>query len=242
MNDSIKHHVSIILCHYSKADDFGEERARGRDSRSVMLKKTIESLVTHTDYPVEIIVADNGGKPDDSDYLLEMVRAGNINTYIRNKDNMYFGWAWNQAARLATGDYLCFTCNDIEFKKGWLETTIAPLLKYPEKKLIATPLITPDKDRPKYMRGELDGYRLNTLAGSNCFIIRKDHWGEMGEFSTSPVAGTFWHRRLSPMGFLVVATPTNMADHLAHEGGVDFHKPIKVKKTLLKGQIIDYSI
>ena len=122
--------VSIIICHYSLVDDFGGGRALLEDkTRSEMLRETMFSLIENTDYPADIIVIDNGGKPDDSDFLLELTRLGKINTYVRNKNNMYFGFAWNQGAKLATSDYLCFTCNDIHFGKSWLQETIMPVMK-----------------------------------------------------------------------------------------------------------------
>jgi glycosyltransferase involved in cell wall biosynthesis len=241
MNESIKHHVSIIICHYSLVDDFGETRAVGQKPRSEMLRTTIESLDKNTNYPAEIIVVDNGGNPDDSDYLTDMTRKGIINTYIKNKNNMYFGWAWNQAARLATGDYLCFTCNDIEFAPNWLGTTIKPLLDHPEMKLIATPHITPDKDKPKYMRGELDGYRLNSMAGSNCMLMTREMHETLGELSTHRVASYLWYDKMKGHGILMVAPPVNQAVHLAHRGGVNFFADIKVIKELLNKEVVDFS-
>ena len=239
MRDSIRPHVSIIVCHYSKYDDFGETKIRGQRTRSEMLHDTIKSLKKNTNYSAEIIVIDNGG--DDDVYLLDMVKKGVINTYVRNKDNMYFGWAWNQGARLATGKHLCFTCNDLEFKKDWLETTIKPLLKYPEKKLIATPIITPDKDKTKYMRGELDGYRLNSMAGSNCMLMSREIYKMLGELTTYRTASYLWYAKMKALGILMVAPPENKANHLAHAGGVDFNADIKVVKRLLNKEIVDYS-
>ena len=239
----MNHHVSIIISHYSKADDWGEVRARGqKETRSEMLRTTMESLEKNTNnYPAEIIVVDNGGNPDDSNYLLDFVRNGVINTYIRNKNNMYYGWAWNQGARLATGDYLCFTCNDIDFQPNWLAKTIQPLLKYSDKKLIATPLITPDKDMPKYMRGVLDDYRLNSMAGSNCMLFRRKDYEQFGELTTNRVASYLWYEKIKKEGWFMIAPPVNMAIHLAHQGGVNFQADIKVVKHLLNHEIVDYS-
>jgi glycosyltransferase involved in cell wall biosynthesis len=234
-------HVSIIITHYSLYDDHGEERRYGGPPRSDMLYVTMGTLSKYTDYPAEIIVVDNGGDKDDSNYLLDLNRSGVINTYIRNKNNMNFGWGWNQAAKLATGDYLCFTCNDLQFKENWLSQTIKPLLNHPEKKLIATPLVTPDKNAPKWQRGELDGYRLNAFAGSNCMLMHKSVYQTVGEFSTSTVAGTLWHRTMHKMGYLVVAPPEDLAIHLGQNGGVNFYRNIKVKKILLNGEEVDYS-
>lgn len=240
MKDS--NYVSIVVCHYSKADDFGEIKARNcRYTRSEMLHMQMESLVKNTDYPAEIIVIDNGGNPDDSEYLLGLTRRGVVNTYVRNKENMYFGWVWNQGMRLATGSHVCLTCNDLEFKPKWLSTTIKPLLDYPDRKYIATPIVTPDKNVAKFYRDSVDRYRVNTLAGSNCMIMTKETFYDIGEMTTHSVAGTIWGRRMHSLGYLMIIPPVNYADHLAHQGGYDYTQKAEIKKTLLKGEVIDYT-
>lgn len=235
-------YVSVVLCHYSLPDDFGGTRARNqKETRSELLKITMDSLERNTDYPAEIIVMDNGGNPDDSNYLLDLTRRGIINTYVRFKNNMHFGWAWNQGVRLATSDLVCLTCNDIGFEKNWLSATVAPLFEYPDEKLIATPICTPDKDYDKYWRPNLGKYRRNTLAGSNCMILWKKDFYTIGEFSTYAAAGTFWQRKMHKDGYLMVLPPKNMVVHLAHKGGLNFYKEVKVKQTLLDNSEIDFS-
>ena len=170
------------MCHYALADDFGEERAAPHneigETRSQMMKMSLASLVLNLDYPAEIIVVDNGPRhKNDSNELLDRVDIGEINTYVRNKENMYFGWAWDQGAALATGNYLCFTCNDILFHEGWLSTCMYFMNENSDGRYITTPLITPDKDNDKYNRGYEIGFRLNTLAGSNCMVMqRRAYW------------------------------------------------------------------
>ena len=39
----------------------------------------------------------------------------------------------------------------------------------------------------------------------------------------------------------MIAPPQNMAEHLAHAGGVNFNADIKVVKELLNKEIVDYS-
>ena len=87
-------HVSIIVCHYSRIDDFGEKAAgKNPQKRSDLLRKCIESLIQNTDYPAELIVMDNGGNPDDSDYLLSKAREGKL-THVRFPQNMNFALAY----------------------------------------------------------------------------------------------------------------------------------------------------
>ena len=236
-------YVSIIVCHYSQPDDYGGVRARSqKETRSELLRITMDSLERNTTYPAEIIVIDNGGKDDDSDYLVGLARRGVINTYVRNKNNMYFGWAWNQGKRLATGSHICFTCNDIGFEAGWLEATIKPLLDHPDKDLIASPLITPDKDQPKFYKGTLDGYRLNTSSGSNCMLMSREMADKLGILPTSSTASYKWYHNMWKNNWLMVTPPKNVAVHLAHKGGVDFMQRIEVHKILLDGTDVDYSM
>lgn len=233
MND----YVSVIISHYSKADDFGEVRARGNClTRSEMLRLCLDSLAENTDYPAEIIVIDNGGNPDDSNYILDWVRKGLVNIYIRNKNNMHFGWAWNQGIKLATSEIICLTCNDIIFHKGWLSKTMEVWLKHrqnPKLKLLATPFIAKDKLKHKNPRGILrDGSRLNSMAGSNCMILTKQIYFDVEPMTTHHIAGSHWHRRMNKKGYLVVAPPIDYAEHIAHKSGTNLKQHIKVIEKL----------
>jgi len=125
--------VSIILCHYSQ----GDEANPPSQTRKNLLRECIEALEKHTDYPSELIVIDNGGVDDDSDYLLSKVRGGTINTYLRNKDNMLYGWAWNQGVKLAQSNLIFLMCNDIIVKENWLSRMIPFLF---ENKSVASPI------------------------------------------------------------------------------------------------------
>lgn len=232
-------YCSIIIAHYALVDDFGAPRAKyATHTRSELLRFCLESLERHTDYPAEIIVLDNGGNPDDSNYLLDLTRKGVINTYIRYKNNMHWAWAFNEGAKIATGDYLCFTCNDLVFKEKWLSTCIGLLEKYPQK-LIATPLMITHQS-PKYQRGELDGNRLNTLAGSNCQIMKKETFQEIGNYQLREANGKEWLKRLNSKGYLIIAPPEDLAVHTGYEGGLNWKQKVKIEKTLLKGETIDF--
>lgn len=229
-------YVSIGIVHYAKVDDF-----EGADiSRLDMLKKCITSLRENTDYPAEIIVLDNGGNPDDTEYLLEQVREGTINTLVRYKENLKFAFAWNQFARMATGDYLCFSCNDILFKKGWLSACVELLEKYPDRKFIATPLMTPDKDRPNFNKEILDGNRVNSMAGSNCMVMKPETWKEVGEFPQHRVGGSIWHRLMNHKGYWAILPPKDLAEHMAYRKGVNWHVKAPCERILLNGEKVDF--
>jgi len=235
-------YVSIVIVTYSNVDDFGEARSKGIDlTRSQMMKMSIESLRDNTDYPAEIILVDNGGNPDDSDWLVQKQREGVINVYIRNKNNMHFGYARMQGIKLATGNFLAICDNDIYYKPNWLSKTIEPLLKFPDKKFIASPFLTPEKTKGKNPRPDYEGYRVNSMAGSNCMVMRREVFTEIGDFSTSHITGSHWHRRMNKYGYVVIIPPEDYATHLAWRKGYDLKKQIKVKEILLNGDEIDYS-
>ena len=235
-------YCSVIMVHFGQRDEFGELNTRQEPrTRPEMMRQSFDSLVKNTDYPIEVIVMDNGGNPDDSDFFLQMVREGKIDTLVRYKSNMNFAFAWNQGFRLATGDYVCFTCNDIEYLPGWLSTCIGLLEKYPERKLIATPLITRDKNNHSYNKEVLPDARINSMAGSACFIVTPETFKDIGEMAHHRVGGSIWHRRMSRKGYMAIVPPVNMANHLAHRWGTDYRRHIEIERTLLKGEKVNYT-
>src|SRR3990167_7508497 len=223
-------YCSIVVCHFAQVDSFGGLEARWRkesQTRSEMLKKSLESLCENTDYPYELIVMDNGGNPDDTDWLVSKVREGKIDTLVRYKDNMNFSFAWNQGFRLATGDYVCFTCNDILYEKDWLGTCIGLLERYPDRKLLATPYVSREKNNARNNKEILeDGTRINTLAGSNCFIIKPEDFKKLGEIPHHRVGGSVWHRRMCRSGYMVIAPKKNMVLHFGYKAGTNFTKHV----------------
>ena len=233
-------YCSIILVHYALVDDHGEKYAQSeKRTRSDMLREVMDSIEKNTEYPAELIVYDNGGKPDDSDYLLDLTRRGVINTYIRYKDNMHWAWAFNEGARIATGDYLCFTCNDVVMKPKWLSTCIALLEKYKDN-YVASPFHISHK-MAKYDRGTIDGNRLNSMAGSNCMIMKRKTFKELGNFGVFAVSGTYWFRKKAKMGYTTIMPPKDLADHIGFVGGLDWRTHTDIKKTLLNNQEIDFT-
>ena len=237
-------YVSLIICHYGKVDDFGGFKAGNKDEwrdRSAMMRKCIESMQENTDYPTEVIVIDNGGSEEDSKYLLQKVEEGVVNTYVRNKNNMHFGWAWNQGIALATSEMILLTCNDILFKPKWLSETVKAFKAYPDRKLIASPYVTPDKTKGKNPRGNLGEFRLNSMAGSNCMLMTKDIYKEIEPMTTHHIAGSHWHRRMNKKGYLVIIPSEDLVEEMAFRHGLNIREKIEVKEQLLCGGEADFT-
>jgi len=205
------------------------------------MKQSLTSLFENTDYPTEIIVVDNGGDPDDTDWLVQKTREKKINTLVRYSENMSFAFAWNQGLRLATGDYICFTCNDIYYKPGWLGACVSLLEKYSDRKLIAAPYITPDKNQPNFNKEVLPDARINSMAGSNCMVMYPQTYLDIGEMPHYRIGGSVWHRMMVRKGYLVIVPPTDFVSHLGYRKGVDWRRHFAVIRNLSKGEKIDFS-
>lgn len=230
-------HVSIIVCHYSKIDDFGETAAgKNPPKRSDLLRTCIESILANTNYPAELIVMDNGGNPDDSDYLLSKAREGRL-THVRFPGNYHFSLAWNQGAKLATGETLSFICNDIEVLPNWLNECMR-ILEENENKVIACGFITYDKR--KFTTVLPNGDRQNPRSGSNCLVISRELFYKIGEWPVHRIGGTIWYNKIYKMGIKTVAPPSDLAYDRGWRHGVAFNIPIEVKKKLLDGSEVHF--
>jgi glycosyltransferase involved in cell wall biosynthesis len=238
-------HCNIVLVHYSKPDDTDYDwQKSSKDpifNRSNILRRCLDSLKTNTDYPAELTVVDNGGNPDDSNYLLDKVREGLINTYIRNKNNMNFGFSWNMAKRMSSSTYLCLTCNDLYFKPGWLSKSIELFEKYNNGKTFVTPYISNDKKRSRYVTLLKDGTKVCPCAGSSCLIGTKAMFDDVGDFSTANKAGSYWHQGMIKKKYTVYAPPEDYVEDMGLLGGQNYNAVTVIKKVLMVGGEIDYT-
>lgn len=233
-------YCSIVVCHYGKIDDFGETAApANHHQRNFLIQNLLRSIKDNTDFPCEVIVMDNGGDPDATNWLVEQVRLGVINQLVRFKDNMHFAYAWNTGAKLATGDYLSFICNDIEVQPGWLSACVKILEDYPDRQFVSTPFITYGK-KNQTVEITPEGYRVNLRSGSNCMVMKKDDWAKLGDFPVHRIGGSIWYTKNSRAGWRFVAPPKDLAIDRGARQGVNFNIPIEVKKTLLNGEQIHF--
>lgn len=218
---------SIIVTHFSSNNE-----------RKLLVRRSLETLVDNTSFPFELIVVDNGGNStNNSDFFLNLVDKGYISTYVKNANNMHFGYARNQGYAMSHGEYICIADDDIEYQVGWLEECIKILDAYPDKKIYATPFDYPmDGLREKYNQGELelDGkrYVLNMRAGSNCFVVRREDYDEIGGFECHRIAGSHWTNKAVRLGYLACVLPGNYAKDLGLRKGYNLKQSIPIRKTL----------
>ena len=92
--------VSIVIVTYNSAAD---------------IRGCIESIVTHTTTPSEIIIIDNCSKDGTRDYLRSLENA----TIILNSDNLGFSAGCNQGIQKAKGEYIVLLNPDTLVTAGW---------------------------------------------------------------------------------------------------------------------------
>ena len=221
--------TSIIITHYGSTPE-----------RSEIMRKSLDSLFSTLDYPSEVIVVDNGNVLEDSRHLLDLTTQGKIQHYVRNTDNLHFGYARNQGIKLADGDFICICDNDILYKPGWLSSCINILEAYPDKKIYATPIYNVTHWTSKFWGGEqleLDSkiYRLNSRAGSNCFVVRRNDLKIIGGFRSHRIAGTKWTENAIALGYMAAVCPSLMITDMGFRNGYNFKELIPIKKKLLAG-------
>lgn len=210
--------------------------------RSDLLRKSLSSLFeTIKNLPVETIIIDNGGNLDDSKYLLELTEQGKINTYIRNHLNMHFGYARNQALNICNGDYIAIVDSDIEYKKGWLDMCLAVLDTYPDEKIYATPIYNVAHWLPKFWSDKVlkvgdEYWRLNRRAGSNCFVVRRRDFEEIGDFLYHRVAGTKWTEEAYEKGYWAAVSPRILTEDMGFRKGYAWHVAVPIKEVLSNGK------
>jgi len=220
------------------------------DLRAKMFRTSIETLIATTrDLPVEIIIVDNGGSFEITQWLDAITLNGEIQCLIKNANNMHFGFGRNQGIAMAHGEYLCIADNDIYYKEGWLQSCLKVLQEYPLRKLWATPIDYPkglnDRRTIRYDAGELevgdDVYKLSMRAGSNCFVIRRDQFDEVGRFKNHRIAGSVWNDDACKKGYLGAVTPEPLVLDLGLRVGYNHKQPLPVRRTLRNSEEIYFN-
>lgn len=233
VQEEVKEHVSVVFCHYAQNPE-----------RSALAKASLKSLQATIHTPAEIIVIDNGNSLEDSEFFLKEAQEKRIALYIRNSDNMHFSYARNQAMPEITGKWVVIVDNDIIYKDYWLELGIKSIKHFPDKKLIASPINYPyvHKRDPRWRHGQVEikgrHFNLTERAGSNCMIMKRETYEEMGKFELHKKAGCLYTDKLVNAGYLVITPALNWAFDAGLRRGFNFTSEFTIKKTLSDGSQI----
>lgn len=236
MEDKIKdNYVSIIFVHWAQDEE-----------RSLMARASLSSLQHTIHSSSEIIVVDNGSNLEDSKFFLKQCNKKKIALYIRNADNMHFGFARNQGLTFSSANWIAIVDNDIMYRDKWLEMCLQMLRAHPDKKLIASPINYPyvHKRDPRWRHGQIPVKRrmcnLTERAGSNCMVMRKKVLKELGFFHLHRIAGTHFTDALVKAGYLVITPEVNWAYDVGLRKGYNFKNKIFVDRTLSDGDKIHF--
>ena len=159
--------------------------------------RTLQNLVAHTDPCYEVVIVDNASPDATPRRLVEEVRGARI---VLNEQNVGFGAANNQAARLARAPNLLFLNTDAFVHEGWL----VPLLSSFEDKAVgaAGPMFLHEDGRLQEAGSVLfregwthavgDGQdpqepeyrfpRFTDYISGGCLLVRREAFEEAGGF------------------------------------------------------------
>ena len=233
------HYTSIIIASYIPDE-----------LRAKTFRTSLESLLETTrELPVEIIVIDNGGDIAITNWLNDLISAGLIQCLVRNAQNMHFGFGRNQGLANAGGNYICIADNDILYKEGWLEKCWEVLDEYPLRKFWATPIAYPDLPNGntihRYDAGELElngeTILLNGRAGSNCFVVRRKDFEEIGNFLNHRIAGSRWNDVAVRKGYVAAVIPGNYVSDMGLRVGYNHREALPVYRVLCNGKKIYFN-
>lgn len=99
--------------------------------RMAVTKLTLESIVTNTARPYELLVFDNGSCPEMVSMLQAMHAAGQIDTLVLSRHNIGKLNALWRIAQMAQGEVIAYSDDDVYHLKGWLDEHLRVLDAYP---------------------------------------------------------------------------------------------------------------
>jgi N-acetylglucosaminyl-diphospho-decaprenol L-rhamnosyltransferase len=127
----MSHHplVSLIVVTYNSA---------------ARLPGFFEALAATRYSPYEVIVVDNASPDGAARYVAEHQPTARL---IANNENVGFGRACNQGARVARGDFLVFLNPDVDVTPDWLDILVRHMVERPDAGIICPQTLYPDERR-----------------------------------------------------------------------------------------------
>ena len=106
------------------------------EHRFSVTRLCLESLIAHTPEPFDLIVFDNGSCTELVDYLVEMRDNGKIDFLILSSQNVGKIAALQTIFKMAPGEYVGYTDDDVYFLPGWLDAHMDILEAYPKTGMV----------------------------------------------------------------------------------------------------------
>jgi GT2 family glycosyltransferase/glycosyltransferase involved in cell wall biosynthesis len=166
-----------------------------------LTSKSVESVLTHTDKDVEVILVDNGSESGVLENLFDKYRNTRV-SILSVGANRSFGEGSNIGAESATGEILVFLDNHVMVTKNWLEPLVQELQANPNVGAVGPKFLYPDgsireagafldRNGRSVHRGKGQDSRAGRFSdkrevqylSKDCFAIRKKDFLKVGGFS-----------------------------------------------------------
>jgi glycosyltransferase involved in cell wall biosynthesis len=104
--------------------------------RQAVTRLSLDSLIAHTPKPNDLIVFDNGSCPELVNYLCHLRDQGLINYLILSSSNIGKISALQVIFRVAPGEIVAYSDDDVFFLPGWLDAHLKIMETYPRVGLV----------------------------------------------------------------------------------------------------------
>jgi GT2 family glycosyltransferase len=166
-----------------------------------LTSKSVESVLTHTDKDVEIILVDNGSDSYVVENLIDKFRDTRVSV-LSVGVNRFFGEGSNIGAESATGEILVFLNSHVLVTENWIESLVTELQANPNMGAVGPKFLYPDgsiREAGVFLdrngrsvqrgKGQASGAGLSNekrdvqYLRKDCFAIRKRDFLKVGGFS-----------------------------------------------------------
>lgn len=158
-----------------------------------VIKICLDSLITNSDLPFDLMVFDNGSCHEMQKYLHEMKENGQIQYLILSEKNLGKGGAWNIMLAGAPGEIIAYTDSDAYFYPGWLSRSVQLLENYPNVGMVTA--------RPFRQNQELNTSTISwakNMRGVKVeegeFIGWEDFWSFVRSLGNTEEQAREWYR------------------------------------------------
>ena len=218
-------------------------------NRRSLLPRALDSVLTQTVPPSEVIVVDDGS----SDGTADLIREQYPSVSLIEQENQGVSEARNRGIREAAGDWIAFLDSDDEWLSRKLEMQLEALAQSPEYRICHGGEIWIRKGNrvvPPRKYAKLGGYIFKEclpvcMISPSAVIIHRDIFATVGLFDTSlPAAEDYdlWLRICARYPVLCLTDPliTKFDGHsnqLSHQWGIDRYR-IKALEKILKSSCL----
>ena len=113
------------------------------ENRLEVTKTCLQSILKHTSVPYDLMVFDNGSRPELVDYLRQLKDAGDIDFLMLSSQNIGKIGALQLMFKAAPGEVIAYCDDDVFYLPGWLERSLEVLDTFPNVGIVSGMYIKP---------------------------------------------------------------------------------------------------